>query len=110
MNVSFNLQKYKIPKYKMMKQILKMESLNTLVNCILSEFKKKGKRKNVDYQWSEYIVYLVASGFRHYKSVDEIILKFDYNKVNPFYLIDLRMANRDKVMKYYNRFIEKSTV
>ena len=83
-----------------------MESLNSLISCVLCEYKKKG-RKNVDYQWSEYIVYLVAMGFQQYKSVDEIILKFDHFKINPFYLIDIELSNKDKIMNYYKKFIIK---
>jgi hypothetical protein len=89
-----------------LKQILEMESIHDLVKCVSLELKKKG-RKNVDYQWSEYIVYLIAMGFQDYKSVNEIIQNFDYFRVNPFYLIDLKMANPVKVIKYYIKFIEK---
>jgi len=75
----------------------------------------KEKRKNVDYQWSEYIVYLIAlrssaSFIKDELEGSERILTFeDFEKtfdplIENRYLTDLLKADKKKVMKYYNTF------
>lgn len=70
--------------------------------CLKVQEKPQEKRKNVDYQWSEYIVYIVCKN-KDYKTVQEIISDFD-ETVPKGYLKDLQQANPQKVMNYYNRF------
>ena len=63
------------------------------------------KRKNVDYQWSEYIVYLVC------KNGEKITIFEDFEKtfdplIEKGYLTDLLKADKKRVMKYYNTFYD----
>jgi len=86
-----------------------------LLDCIqtfgyLNLNEKKEKRKNVDYQWSEYIVYLIAmrskeldKGGEHITTFEELEKTFD-PLIEKGYLTDLLAADSKKVMKYYNTF------
>jgi hypothetical protein len=63
-------------------------------------------RKNVDYPWSEYIVYIVCKGGEKIKEFAEIILNFD-ESVPKGYLKDILRTNPKMVIDYYNRFYEE---
>jgi len=106
-----------------MKRKLKdiMDNLNEqhLLECIQSFGyllnDKKGKeskgkeskelcgRKNVDYQWSEYIVYIICKGGERITSFEQFEQTFD-PLIEKGYLTDLLRADKKKVMKYYNIF------
>jgi hypothetical protein len=63
-------------------------------------------RKNVDYQWSEYIVYIVCKGGDRIENFEDFEKTFD-NLIEKGYLTDLLKADKKKVMNYYNRFYEE---
>jgi len=85
-----------------------LECIQTFEYLNLNE--KKEKRKNVDYQWSEYIVYLIAmqskgdlTNDQHITTIEEFKKTFD-PLIEKGYLTDLLKADFKKVMKYYNTF------
>jgi len=101
-----------------MKRKLKdiMDNLNEehLLECIQSfgyllnekkskETKELHERKNVDYQWSEYIVYIICKGGERITSFEQFEQTFD-PLIEKGYLTDLLRADKKKVMKYYNTF------
>lgn len=63
-------------------------------------------RKNVDYPWSEYIVYIVCKGDPKITLFEEIISNFD-ESVPKGYLKDILQTNPKTVIDYYNRFYEE---
>jgi hypothetical protein len=76
----------------------------TTIDCVTPKMKEK--RKNVDYQWSEYIVYIICKGGEKINSFEEFEKTFD-NLIEHGYLTDLLKADKKKVMNYYNRFHEE---
>lgn len=84
--------------------LLKLDN-NKLLKCI-NTFSKSIKRKNTDYQWSEYIVYHTLKTIPLRLDYSEIILSFDPN-INKGYLNDLIRANKTKVMEYYSSFYDE---
>ena len=63
-------------------------------------------RKNVDYPWSEYIVYIVCKGGPKITQFEEISSNFD-ESVPKGYLKDILRTNPKTVIDYYNRFYEE---
>ena len=63
-------------------------------------------RKNVDYPWSEYIVYIVCKGGSKITLFEEILSTFD-ESVPKGYLKDILRTNPKTVIDYYNRFYEE---
>ena len=80
---------------------------NVLISCINSNKPKiLNKRKNVDYQWSEYIVYHILKNLPFREEYSQIILSFD-PEISKEYLNDLIRADKKKVMEYYSSFYEE---
>jgi hypothetical protein len=76
-----------------------------LLECIqtFGYLNVKEKRKNVDYQWSEYIVYLISKGGERITIFEDFEKTFE-PLIEQGYLTDLLKADSKKVMKYYNTF------
>jgi acetylornithine deacetylase/succinyl-diaminopimelate desuccinylase-like protein len=66
----------------------------------------KEKRKNVDYQWSEYIVYIICKGGDRIENFEDFETTFD-PLIERGYLTDLLKTDKKKVMKYYNTFYDE---
>ena len=78
-----------------------------LLECIqtFGYLNVKEKRKNVDYQWSEYIVYLISKGGERITTFEDFEKTFE-PLIEQGYLTDLLKADSKKVMKYYNTFYD----
>ena len=60
-------------------------------------------RKNVEYQWSEYIVYIVCKSDKILTTFEEIEKSF-VPDISKGYFDDLLKADKTVVMNYYNKF------
>ena len=60
-------------------------------------------RKNVEYQWSEYIVYIVCKSDKTLTTFEEIENSF-VPDISKGYFDDLLKADKTVVMNYYNQF------
>jgi hypothetical protein len=92
-----------LPKEHLIECIESFGYLEIVKSAIQREI--KGGRKNVDYQWSEYIVYLVCKGGSKINTFEELETTFDLS-IEKGYLRDLLDADKKKVMKYYNTFYD----
>ena len=101
-----------ISKKRKLKEIMIKLPKEHLLDCIyyLTVEKKqlnvKEKRKNVDYQWSEYIVYIICKGGERIENFEQFEQTFD-PLIERGYLTDLLKADKKKVMKYYNTFYDE---
>jgi hypothetical protein len=87
-------------------QIIKSFGYLTVKEKQEKQEKQVKVRKNVDYPWSEYIVYIVCKAGPKIIDFAEIESTFD-ETVPKGYLKDISRTNPKTVMDYYNRFYEE---
>jgi len=104
-----------ISKKRKIKEIMIKLPKEHLLDCLDSfeylsvkqkELTVKEKRKNVDYQWSEYIVYIICKGGDRIENFEDFETTFD-PLIERGYLTDLLKTDKKKVMKYYNTFYDE---